>query len=132
MTSFYLIYFQAKLRDVTVDYARGEANLYSDSSSDESSSEEDEMATGGDTFDKWGELDGDAEQTEEPTRRLAVCNMDWDRAGPEDIFLVSVQPQLDKILSYLFDAVCSKSRKKVKSTATIIIAAESCLFKLVN
>ena len=71
-----------------MDYARGEANLYSDSSSDESSSEEEEGA--GDTFDKWGELDGDAEQTEEPTHRLAVCNMDWDRVGPEDIFLVGV------------------------------------------
>jgi hypothetical protein len=73
-----------------VDYARGEANLYSDSSSDESSSEEEEGADGA-TFDKWGELDGDAEQTEEPTRRLAVCNMDWDRVGPEDIFLVGFQ-----------------------------------------
>lgn len=80
---------KVKLHNATVDYARGEANLYSDSSSDESSSEEEaeeEEAAGG-TFDKWGELDGDAEHTEEPTRRLAVCNMDWDRVGPEDIFL---------------------------------------------
>ena len=40
-------------------------------------------------FDKWGELDGDADTTEEATRRLAVCNMDWDRVQAEDIFLVS-------------------------------------------
>lgn len=41
-------------------------------------------------FSKWGELDADAERTEEATRRLAVCNMDWDRVGAEDIFLVTV------------------------------------------
>ena len=39
-------------------------------------------------FDKWGELDADAERTEEATERLAVCNMDWDRVGAEDIFLL--------------------------------------------
>ena len=39
-------------------------------------------------FDQWGELDRDAETTEEETKRLAVCNMDWDRVGAEDIFLL--------------------------------------------
>lgn len=77
---------QAKLRDVNVDYARGEGTLFSDSSSDESSEDEAELE---DAFDKWGELDADAERTEEATKRLAVCNMDWDRVGAEDIFLVS-------------------------------------------
>ena len=59
--------------------------MYSDSSSDESSEEEVEK----EGFDKWGELDRDAERTEESTRRLALCNMDWDRVGADDIFLVS-------------------------------------------
>ena len=59
--------------------------MYSDSSSDESSEEEVEE----EGFDKWGELDRDAERTEESTRRLALCNMDWDRVGADDIFLVS-------------------------------------------
>ena len=81
-----------------MDYARGEANLYSDSSSDESTSEEEEE---GGTFDKWGELDADAEQTEEPTQRLAVCNMDWDRVGPEDIFLVGHFPSGNKTSCYV-------------------------------
>ena len=62
---------QAKLRRNDVDYARGEANLYSDSSSsglsDSSDGEEEgeedddpeqEVAEG---FDKWGEMDADAE-----------------------------------------------------------------------
>jgi hypothetical protein len=81
---------------VDVDYARGEANLYSDSSSDESSSD-DEEEVAAETFDKWGELDADAEQTEEPTRRLAVCNMDWDRVGAEDIFLVGFLEYRSKV-----------------------------------
>lgn len=38
-------------------------------------------------FDKWGELDHDCERTDDATRRLAVCNMDWDRVGAEDIFV---------------------------------------------
>ncbi len=84
------------MRNVDVDYARGEANLYSDSSSDESSSDEEEEGAA-ETFDKWGELDADAEQTEEPTRRLAVCNMDWDRVGAEDIFLVGFLEYRSKI-----------------------------------
>ncbi len=87
-----------KLRDMTVDYARGEGNLYSDDSStgesesDVDSSDDDEGARKGDgqaveQFDKWGELDRDAEVAEEATRRVAVCNMDWDRVGAQDIFI---------------------------------------------
>jgi len=72
-----------KLRNAEIDYARGGGTLYSDSSSDESSEEEVEK----EGFDKWGELDRDAERTEESTRRLALCNMDWDRVGADDIFL---------------------------------------------
>ena len=34
-------------------------------------------------FDKWGELDHDADKIgeDEITKRLAVCNMDWDRVS---------------------------------------------------
>lgn len=64
-----------KLKDLTVDYARGEGALWSDgdSSDDESSADED----GQEIFIEhvWGELDNDAPRTEESTRRLAVCNM---------------------------------------------------------
>ena len=40
------------------------------------------------SINKWGELDQDAEHTEEITSRLAVCNMDWDKVNADDIFLV--------------------------------------------
>lgn len=84
-----------KLRDLSVDYARGEGKpILSDSSSEEEDSSDDEPLQKEDDneeadedFDKWGELDHDAESTEEVSRRLAVCNMDWDRVEAEDIFL---------------------------------------------
>eukprot|EP00092_Neocalanus_flemingeri_P015832 GFUD01017137.1.p1 GENE.GFUD01017137.1~~GFUD01017137.1.p1 ORF type:complete len:658 (+),score=333.16 GFUD01017137.1:57-2030(+) len=83
---------KTKLLSSSVDYARGEADLYSDSSSEEDadSDEEEEQKEEEEHeyFDKWGELDGEAERTEDATDRLAVCNMDWDRVGAEDIFLV--------------------------------------------
>lgn len=85
------------MTDMSVDYARGEG-LASDSSSeddDDDSSDDDERRPGGrsaqqpdeEVFDKWGELDHDAQRTETISARLAVCNMDWDRVGPEDLFL---------------------------------------------
>lgn len=80
---------KSKLHDMTVDYARGEAALYSsddDSSSGEDSSEDEDETV--EMFDDWGELDKDAETTEDTTKRLAVCNMNWDRVKAEDIFLV--------------------------------------------
>ena len=37
---------------------------------------------------QWGELDKEAERTEEITNRLAVCNMDWDRIRAVDLFVL--------------------------------------------
>ena len=84
---------KSKLLSSNVDYARGEADLYSDSSSEEDTDSEEEEGGEDDDeepemFDKWGELDAEAERTEDATDRLAVCNMDWDRVGADDIFLV--------------------------------------------
>jgi len=36
----------------------------------------------------WGELDKDAGTIEEPTRRLAACNMDWDRITAQDLMVL--------------------------------------------
>ena len=51
--------------------------------------EEDNNETKYDGFDKWGELDHDADSipTGEETNRLAVCNLDWDRVNAADIFI---------------------------------------------
>ncbi|RZC41771.1 NUC153 domain containing protein [Asbolus verrucosus] len=76
-----------KLQDLKVDYARGELNLFSESSSDDEESEE-EISEGDDIEHNWGELDNDAERTEEATNRLAACNMDWDRIRAIDLMVL--------------------------------------------
>ena len=58
-----------------IDLARGEGNI--ESSSDEEEDEDIEMLVDGGY--EWNELDKDAAITEEVTKRLALCNMDWDR-----------------------------------------------------
>lgn len=76
------------VKDSSVDYARGEAVLSDSSSEEEDSEEEEEVDEDEADFDKWGELDHDAGEIEEATKRLAICNMDWDRVGADDLYLV--------------------------------------------
>uniref|UniRef100_A0A182P5R5 Uncharacterized protein n=1 Tax=Anopheles epiroticus TaxID=199890 RepID=A0A182P5R5_9DIPT len=77
-----------QLKAMDVDFARGEGALGSDSSSDDESDggegEEEEVFI----EHVWGELDADAERTEESTRRLAVCHMDWDRIRAVDVMVL--------------------------------------------
>uniref|UniRef100_A0A023F0N8 Uncharacterized protein n=2 Tax=Triatoma infestans TaxID=30076 RepID=A0A023F0N8_TRIIF len=74
-----------RLQDMSIDYARGVGTIMSDSSSDDSDSDE---------FDSvfvehpWGELDKDAEITDEATRRLAICHLDWDRIYAKDLMVL--------------------------------------------
>ncbi|XP_058119608.1 ESF1 homolog [Anopheles ziemanni] len=80
-----------RLKNLEIDYARGEGVLLTESSSDDDS---DEGFEGADDDDEvfiehvWGELDADAERTEDSTKRLAVCNMDWDRIRAVDIMVL--------------------------------------------
>lgn len=77
---------KSKLKNLEIDYARGEAPILSDSSSDEATDdeEEDELYL----ENVWGELDADADKTDESTYRIAACNMDWDRIRAVDIMVL--------------------------------------------
>ncbi|KOX77846.1 ESF1 like protein [Melipona quadrifasciata] len=83
---------KAKLRNLSVNYARGEGLLMTDSSSDEASSENSVTMCiyhlDEDIEHNWGELDKETETTEEITHRLAVCNMDWDRIRAVDLMVL--------------------------------------------
>ncbi|XP_050476151.1 ESF1 homolog [Bombus huntii] len=74
-----------RLKDLTVNYARGEGILMTDSSSDEECSE---ISDEQDIEHDWGELDKEAETTDEITHRLAACNMDWDRIRAIDLMVL--------------------------------------------
>ncbi|XP_055383126.1 ESF1 homolog [Condylostylus longicornis] len=68
-----------------VDFARGEGKIISDSSSDDETSEEENDEV---EHEFWGELDNNFEETQESTKRLAFCNMDWDQIKAVDIMIL--------------------------------------------
>ncbi|KAJ8721994.1 hypothetical protein PYW08_004396 [Mythimna loreyi] len=74
-----------RLLDLDIDYARGEGVIQTDSSSDEDSSVAEEDS---DLEHEWGELDADAETTDESTKRIAICNMDWDNIKATDLMVL--------------------------------------------
>nr|CAD7392893.1 unnamed protein product [Timema cristinae] len=61
---------------------------YDISSNDESDIEEDKEQKKEKLEHGWGELDHDAEPTDEITNRLAVCNMDWDNIRVSDLMVL--------------------------------------------
>lgn len=67
------------LEEFNFDLARGEGNIESSSSENDSDAEWKFEENEEIPEHKWGELDADAEKTDAATRRFAVCNMDWDR-----------------------------------------------------
>lgn len=50
----------------------------------------------------WGELDRSVKRVEWASRRIAVCNMDWDRLSAEDLLTVlnSFKPAVGAITSF--------------------------------
>ncbi|KAF7271932.1 hypothetical protein GWI33_015230 [Rhynchophorus ferrugineus] len=78
---------KVKLKDLNIDYARGEQNLYSESSSDDEETD-DEVSESEEIDHRWGELDADAERTDDVTHRLAACNLDWDRIRAIDLMIL--------------------------------------------
>ncbi|XP_040285906.1 ESF1 homolog [Bufo bufo] len=68
------------------DLARGKGNI--ETSSEEEDDEEDDeldLRKEVEIEHSWREMDKDAPRGDEVTRRLAVCNMDWDRLKAKDL-----------------------------------------------
>uniref|UniRef100_A0A5S6PMN7 ABTAP, putative n=2 Tax=Brugia malayi TaxID=6279 RepID=A0A5S6PMN7_BRUMA len=72
-------------KEIKIDLARGNGNI---TSSDEDSSSEWEMDEEENETHDWGETDRDARRVEWASRRLALCNMEWDRISATDIFVM--------------------------------------------
>ncbi|KAI1724115.1 hypothetical protein Ddc_05320 [Ditylenchus destructor] len=88
---------------IKIDLARGEGNL-SSSSEDESEEDEgspDENPNLQQEAAAWSEMDRSVTRVEWASRRIAVCNLDWDRLRADDLMIVlnSFKPATGSILS---------------------------------
>ncbi|XP_041106807.1 ESF1 homolog [Polyodon spathula] len=83
------------------DLARGKGNIETSSEEDEEDDLTDLLRKEEDVEHDWGELWKDAPRGDTVTRRLAVCNMDWDRLKAKDLLalLNSFKPKGGVVLS---------------------------------
>lgn len=98
------------------------------SSEEESSEEEDEEETGVSSHDRWGELDSGARRVDWTSRRIAVCNMDWDKIKAEDLFMAleSFKPasgKLQSVVIYLSDFGAERLEEEDKSGPKLDVEA---------
>ncbi|KAM9589386.1 ESF1 homolog [Trichechus inunguis] len=94
------------------DLARGKGNIETSSEDEE---DEDFLPEESGFEHAWRELDKDAPQTNEITRRLAVCNMDWDRLKAKDLLALfnSFKPKGGVIFSVkIYPSEFGKERMK--------------------
>ncbi|XP_069787907.1 ESF1 homolog [Narcine bancroftii] len=95
------------------DLARGRGNI--ESSSDEDDYFDDSLANDPEIEHKWGELDKEAPRGDMVTRRLAVCNVDWDKIKANDLMVLfsSFIPKGGVVLSVkIYPSEFGKERMK--------------------
>ncbi|XP_008701583.1 ESF1 homolog [Ursus maritimus] len=95
------------------DLARGKGNIETSSEDEEDMAD---LVPEDSGFEHaWRELDKDAPQADEVTRRLAVCNMDWDRLKAKDLLALfnSFKPKGGVIFSVkIYPSEFGKERMK--------------------
>ncbi|CAG2105591.1 unnamed protein product [Medioppia subpectinata] len=92
---------QKPIRKPPVMNARGR-DSDEDSEDESSSSESEESEEEDEEIDhQWNEWDKDVTQTETATKRVAICNIDWDRINATDLFVLinSFKPSGGSILA---------------------------------
>ncbi|XP_051939902.1 ESF1 homolog [Hippocampus zosterae] len=95
------------------DLARGQGNVETSSDEGEEAEEEEEIQH------DWGELCKDAERSEQVWRRLAVCNVDWDRLKAKDLLatLDSFKPEGGAVLSVkIYPSEFGKERLRLEES----------------
>ncbi|XP_017571978.2 ESF1 homolog [Pygocentrus nattereri] len=101
------------------DLARGKGNIET-SSEEEEEEEEDYLRREEEEIEHdWGEMWKDAPRSEEMSRRLAVCNMNWDRIKAKDLLalLNSFKPKDGVVLSVMiYPSEFGKERMKAEQT----------------
>ena len=89
-----------------------ESELSSSSESEDSEGETEEL------IHEWNEFDKDVPKTETFSKRLAICNLDWDRISARDLLVLvnSFKPSDGSILSVkIYPSEFGKERMKVES-----------------
>uniref|UniRef100_W5NGB6 ESF1, nucleolar pre-rRNA processing protein, homolog (S. cerevisiae) n=1 Tax=Lepisosteus oculatus TaxID=7918 RepID=W5NGB6_LEPOC len=99
------------------DLARGKGNIETSSDEDEEDDLTDLFQPEEELEHDWGELWKDAPRGDNVTRRLAVCNMDWDRLKAKDLLALfnSFKPKGGVVLSVkIYPSEFGKERMKAE------------------
>ncbi|KAG5855600.1 hypothetical protein ANANG_G00050790 [Anguilla anguilla] len=103
------------------DLARGKGNVETSSDEDEDDDDvEDQLRREREEIEhNWGEMWKDAPRNDNVTRRLAACNMDWDRLKAKDLLALfsSFKPKGGVVLSVkIFPSEFGKERLEAERT----------------
>ncbi|XP_026869577.2 ESF1 homolog [Electrophorus electricus] len=114
-------------RDSGPDLARGKGNIETSSEEEDGGGDDDDDEVVEDYLRReeeelehdWGEMWKDAPRSEETSRRLAVCNMDWDRIKAKDLLALfsSFKPKGGVVLSVtIYPSEFGKERMDAEQT----------------